>query len=113
MADLPLPYWAVRKTRYGRVAFDVVEVVKVTAKTHEFREQDHRGGVWGRPTRTMDPAEYPATFASCTDAGQAAQRANAAWDAHEAALEAAKAAVSAISTQRRTDALAAMRAVAA
>lgn len=107
MADLTPPYWAVRKTRYGRVAFDVVEVVKTTAQTHTIRERDHWGS-WGRPTRAKGQADYPATFNSYTDACQAAQRAIRMWDAHEAAIDAAKAEVNRLVAARQADALAAM-----
>lgn len=107
MADLNVPYWAVRKTRYGKQAFDVVEVVAVTAKTHSYREQGFRGE-WGRATRQNDAPKYAATFASYTDACQAAQRGNAEWDAHGDAIAEAQARTSRLIEQRRDKAVAAI-----
>lgn len=104
MSDITAPYWAVRKTRYGKLAFDVVEVVAVTAKTHTYREQDYRG-VWGRPTRQHDEPKYCATFASYTDACQAAQRGNAEWGAHGDAIVEAQSRASRLIEQRRDAAL--------
>ena len=101
------PYWTVRKTRYGRLAFDVIGVVGVTTKTHQIREQDHRG-TWSRPIRVMGLPSYFGQFDSYTDACQAAQRGNAAWAQRQPGVDAAKAAASAAVQAQRLAAVAAM-----
>lgn len=107
MTDLPVPYYAVAKNRYSGPAYHVVEVVSATAKSHTTRTQD-REGQWGRPYRTMRRANYPASFASYTDAGMAADRANEVWARHTPAVDAAETTVTDLVRARLAAALAAM-----
>lgn len=101
------PYFAVRKTLYGTKAFEVVEVVKETARTHELRTQDYYS-TWSTPRRVMEPAAYPATFSSYTDAVQSAQRGNDVWGSRAEAIEAAKKVLSDLTNARRAEAFAAL-----
>lgn len=102
------PYFAVRKTLYGTKAFEVVEVVKETARTHELRTQDYYS-TWSTPRRVMEPAAYPATFSSYADAVQSAQRGNDVWDSKGERIEAAKKALLDLTDVRQAEAFAAVR----
>lgn len=99
-----MAFFQVRKTRYGKAAYHVVQVVKETAATHSFIELDYKGE-WGRrPTLVRENAPATGRFETLTEAEALCALVNAAWDSQTQAVDDAKAAYSAAVEARRFNA---------
>lgn len=103
------PRYAVRKTCYGKDAFDVIQVTKVTAKTHTIIEKGWRGDTWGRETRCAGLPDYVARFDSLKDAIAAAEAGNVAWRDHQGSVSVATQALSDARFRQRESAQSAVR----
>ena len=82
-----LPF-GVRRRRFAPPAFEVVQIVKETAKTHSVVERDwQKPPAWGtRPWLKREPFDG-ARFATEAEADAACERGNAAWAAMQAAVD--------------------------
>lgn len=101
--------FAVRKTAYGRAAFEVLQIVKVTAATHSVLSRSWVSDQWDRrPSRVKGLPDYPAQGLSGAQADALADVANEEWVALTPAVDAAKTALSEAIDARRVGALAAL-----